>query len=39
MELYSTLKRTAVENESVVEQSIDGMDLTVGAYFRCGCFN
>ena len=34
LELYSTLRRTAHENESIIEQSVDGMDLAAAAYFR-----
>jgi hypothetical protein len=35
LELYSTLLRTAVENESILEQSVDGMNLAAAAYFTC----
>ena len=35
LELYSTLRRTAHKNESIIEQSVDGMDLAAAAYFRC----
>ena len=35
LELYSTLLRTAVHNESILEQSVDGMNLAAAAYFTC----
>ncbi|BDA47792.1 hypothetical protein COCOBI_11-0490 [Coccomyxa sp. Obi] len=34
LELYVTLMRTLEENEFVVERAVDGMDLSVGAYFK-----
>ncbi|EIE18215.1 hypothetical protein COCSUDRAFT_60416 [Coccomyxa subellipsoidea C-169] len=34
LELYVTLQRTAVENDYILERAVDGMDLSVGAYFR-----
>ncbi|CAL8469745.1 g9287 [Coccomyxa elongata] len=34
LELYVTLMRTLEENEYVIERAVDGMDLSVGAYFK-----
>lgn len=34
LELYVTLMRTAVENEYILERAMDGMDLSVAAYFK-----
>ena len=34
LELYTTLRRTVEENKFVTEQSVDGMNLAVGAYLR-----
>ena len=34
LELYATLSRDLEENESVLERSVDGWDLAVGAFFE-----
>ena len=35
LELYTTLDRKEeVENECILERSIDGMDMVVGAFFK-----
>lgn len=34
LELYATLARDLEENESVLERSVDGWDLAVGAFFE-----
>lgn len=34
LELYTTMRRSMEENKFVMEQSVDGMNLAIGAYFR-----
>ena len=34
LELYTTLYRTCEENKSIIERSVDGMELAAGAYFE-----